>query len=212
VQGAIDGSPQEQGDMKMALGAGLAAMAFLAGSVAHAQKMPKSVMVSMETSDARDAGRILLIGGKNGIQFEVKLQNLVPGEHGIHVHQNPSCDAPSFKTAGGHFNPDGKEHGYDNPKGHHAGDIPLNLHVGDDGMVKQTFFVKGLTLDPKAANSVFANGGTSIIIHQGPDDMKTDPSGNSGAREACGIVSPAHASLGVMSFDSTASHVGASNE
>ncbi len=197
--------------MKRAMGAGLAAIGFLAGGIAHAEKMPKSVMVSMETSDARDAGRILLIGEKDGIKFEVHLQNLDPGKHGIHIHQNPSCDAPSFKTAGGHFNPTGKEHGYDNPKGHHAGDIPINIAVGDDGMDKQSFFVKGLTLNPNAPNSVFANGGTSIIIHQGPDDMKTDPSGNSGAREACGIISIANSSTHAMSFKRTSSHVGASN-
>lgn len=199
--------------MRTAMGAWVAATVLLAGGVAQAAQtmMPKSVMVRMETSDGRDAGRAVLIGEKNSIKVEVQLENLDPGKHGIHFHQYPKCDAPSFATAGGHFNPYGKQHGYKNPKGHHAGDIPINLSVGDDGMVKQTFTVKGLTLDPKAQNSVFANGGTSLVVHAGPDDMKTDPSGNSGAREACGIISIKNASTNAMGFVPTQSHVSSSN-
>lgn len=165
------------------------AAALLLGGAALAQSTPKAVTVQMETSDGRDAGKVTLVGIKGGVKVQADLRNLDPGSHGIHIHQFPKCDTPDFKSAGPHFNPASKQHGTDNPQGHHAGDMPLNLQVGDDGMVKKTFTTKNVTLDPHAANSVFANGGTSIIVHAGPDDMKTDPSGNSGAREACGIIS-----------------------
>ncbi len=150
---------------------------------------PKAVKVQMETSSESFGGTVWLVQEKKDVKFIIKLKNLDPGQHAIHIHQNPACDAPEFKTAGGHFNPSGKQHGLQNPAGHHAGDLPLNLDVRDDGTAMATFTSTDVTLDPKAPNSVFANGGTSIIVHKGPDDMKTDPSGNSGARESCGIVS-----------------------
>ena len=158
------------------------------------QGTPKSVTVQMETSDGRDGGKAVLVQEKKDVKVEVTFKSLNPGSHAIHFHQYPKCDAPDFKTAGGHFNPAGKQHGIQNPQGHHAGDMPLNLVVGDDGMVKKDFTTKDITLDPKAPNSVFANGGTSIIVHAKEDDMKTDPSGNAGSRESCGIVNIVNAS------------------
>ena len=177
--------------------AGACLAASLAGS-AWAQNapqgMPKSVTVQMETSDGRDGGKAVLVQEKKDVKVEVNFKNLNPGTHAIHFHQYPKCDAPEFKTAGGHFNPAGKQHGIQNPQGHHAGDMPVNLVVGDDGAVKKDFTTTDLSLDPKAANSVFANGGTSIMVHSKEDDMKTDPSGNAGSRESCGIVNIANAS------------------
>ena len=174
------------------------------GTLATAQdataKLPKAVTVQMETSDGRDGGKIVLVQERSDVKVEADLKSLNPGVHAIHFHQNPKCDAPDFKTAGGHFNPGGKQHGFQNPQGHHAGDMPINLNVGDDGMVKKAFTTKDITLDPKAPNSVFSNGGTSIMVHMQADDMKTDPSGNAGARESCGIVSLANASAKAPGF------------
>ena len=163
------------------------------------QKLPKSVTVQMETTAAQDGGKALLTSEKNGVKIEIEFKNLSPGIHGIHIHQYPKCDIPDFKSAGGHFNPTGKQHGLDNPQGHHAGDLAGNITAGDDGDARATFFSKDLTLDPSKPNSVFANGGTALLVHAGPDDMKTDPSGNSGAREACGVISLANASTGKQS-------------
>ena len=170
-------------------GMGLAAVAWVGLASVGAGQTPKAVKVQMETSSASFGGTVWLVQEKNDVKFIAELKNLDPGTHAIHVHQNAACDAPEFKTAGGHFNPSGKQHGLQNPAGHHAGDLPVNIEVRDDGNGRATFISKDVTLDPKAPNSVFANGGTAILVHKGPDDMKTDPAGNAGARESCGIVS-----------------------
>ena len=121
-----------------------------------------------------------------GVKIEVHVNGLTPGDHGIHVHEVGQCDPPDFKTAGGHFNPGGHEHGSMNPQGKHAGDLG-NITVGADGHGMLSATSSDLTLG-EGANSLFQPGGTSVMIHAGPDDNKTDPSGGSGARIACGVV------------------------
>lgn len=152
-------------------------------------KAKNTVTVPLTNSQGQDAGTATFSPARGGkVEIKLNLQNLPVGQHGVHIHQNPKCDAPDFKSAGGHFNPDAKQHGYQNPAGHHNGDLPQNVEIGEGHVGKATFKVDSLSMTPGAANSIFANGGTSIMVHEKADDMKTDPSGNSGNRIACGVI------------------------
>lgn len=141
----------------------------------------------MHNSQGEVIGEILMKQTDKGVQFTTLLNNLPPGSHGIHVHEVGVCEAPDFESAGAHFNPDHKQHGIENENGPHAGDLP-NLEVDADGSAQLTFQTHALTLKPSEPNSLFDENGSSIVIHELPDDYKTDPAGNSGARIACGII------------------------
>ncbi len=123
-----------------------------------------------------------------GVRIVVTVNGLMPGMHGIHIHTVGKCEGPAFASAGGHLNPDMKMHGKDNPMGQHAGDL-LNITVDEKGKAKETLVAQGVTLGP-GPNSLFHDGGTALVIHAMPDDYKTDPAGNSGARIACGVIMP----------------------
>jgi len=142
--------------------------------------------VELKDAQGKDVGTITLWQKGLGVGLQLHLHGLTPGEHAIHFHQTPKCDAPDFKSAGPHFNPDGKKHGLENPEGHHAGDMQ-NFTVDAQGKADAELEDKDVTLG-EGAHSLFSNGGTAIVIHAKADDMKTDPSGNSGDRIACGVV------------------------
>jgi len=143
---------------------------------------------AIKTSAGADAGKVTFSGAKGGVKVKIELKNVPFGDHGVHIHASPVCDAPDFKGAGGHFNPDGKKHGYMSDMGHHNGDLPKSVSVGEDHTGAATFVLTSISLDPAAANSIFANGGTSLVVHEKADDEKTDPSGNSGNRIACAVI------------------------
>lgn len=153
----------------------------------HAQSKNGTLVVPIKTSSGDDAGAATFKENKAGTELtiSVKLKNLPFGEHAVHIHANPVCDAPDFKGAGGHFNPDSKQHGMENPMGHHAGDMPRNISIGEDHTGTITYKVDYLTLAAGAPNSVL---GHSIMVHEKADDMKTDPTGNAGNRIACGVI------------------------
>lgn len=147
-------------------------------------------VVQLKDAQGQGVGTATIISGTRGVVVRFELQKLPPGEHAVHFHQNAKCDPPDFKSAGEHFNPEGKKHGLDVEGGAHAGDME-NIRVRDDGSFNGSVSNDRMELAPgDIANSVFAKGGTALVIHERADDQKSQPSGNAGARIACGVVTP----------------------
>ncbi len=149
-------------------------------------KMAATAKADLSDSKGQHVGTAKLKGTDQGVSVAIEVANLPPGVHGFHIHAVGKCETPDFKSAGGHFNPEGKKHGLENPEGHHAGDLQ-NLTVDARGKAKVKVVVTGVTLG-EGANSLFHPEGTALVIHAAPDDMKTDPAGNAGARIACGVI------------------------
>jgi Cu-Zn family superoxide dismutase len=163
--------------------AGLAVTALLSGCMAQMEQQGVAKVVA--SAQLRDPGgvthgvaRIERVGGKARVIVEASA--LPPGDHGLHIHMVGLCEGPAFASAGPHWNPDMKMHGRDNPMGAHRGDLP-NLQIGTDGTGTVSFDLPG------EASALLDADGASIVVHAAPDDYKTDPSGNSGGRVACGV-------------------------
>ena len=123
-----------------------------------------------------------------GVEVQVNVEGFTgnDGAHGIHIHEHGLC-SPDFGAAGGHFNPAGAEHGLHNPHGPHPADLP-NVTIGEAGNRSYSAVGIGFTLDENVGRSILAGDGSALMIHAEPDDLRTDPDGNSGGRVACGVI------------------------
>jgi Cu-Zn family superoxide dismutase len=157
-------------------------------SMGKTRDAPPSLIVNSEIIDANGQilGSVRVTQEPEGARIVTNLIGLPAGVHGVHLHAAGRCDTPGFTTAGAHFNPGMKQHGSMNPAGTHAGDLP-NITVGDDRRASYDVVSTGLRLADGPA-PLLGLDGAAIVIHAAADDYKTDPSGNSGARIACGIL------------------------
>lgn len=168
--------------MMLRLGFIVGAAAMLVGT-AQADMMTADglkVVAKLRDTAGGDHGMAVVKMHDGIMHITVKATGLPAGVHGMHIHTIGKCDGANFAGAGGHWNPDMKMHGHDNPMGAHRGDLP-NLIVGEDGrgMIKADI--------PAGSGELIDADGASLVIHASPDDYKTDPSGNSGGRIACGV-------------------------
>ena len=165
----------------------LAAVTLLAGcATIAAPPAPRTATATLLGAQGRNVGTATFTQVGNAVRVVLEARGLPPGAKGVHVHEIGRCDPPSFNSAGGHFNPGKRQHGLLNPQGPHAGDLP-NLTVAADGTGRLETTTERLTLG-SGSTSVFDADGSALVVHAGPDDFRTDPTGNSGGRAACGAL------------------------
>ena len=145
-------------------------VSFAAGAAALELRAP------LFGADGAQRGTVTIGDGPGGLTLGIDAAGLSPGLHGVHLHAVGRCDGPDFASAGPHWNPASRQHGLENPEGHHSGDLP-NQEVGPNGKLKAL-------INPIPRDLLDADG-VALVIHAAPDDYRTDPSGNSGARIAC---------------------------
>lgn len=162
----------------------IAACAVAAGCAAT-KPAPMTATAELRNAQGQPVGTATLTDVGGGVRVIVEARNLPPGDKGVHIHEVGRCEPP-FTTAGGHFNPGKRQHGLQNPAGPHAGDLP-NITIGTDGTGRLETVTDRVTLGG-GATSLFDADGSAIVIHAAPDDHRTDPAGNSGARIACGVI------------------------
>lgn len=146
----------------------------------------QSAKALLKDAQGKVVGNATLTQTPNGVLVRLSIMGLPAGERAFHIHAVGRCEPP-FTSAEGHFNPGGKQHGFLSAAGAHAGDMP-NLHVPASGALEVEVLNRLVTLDKGAANSLLGPSGTSLIIHAGKDDYKSDPAGDAGGRIACGVI------------------------
>lgn len=147
---------------------------------------PPTAGVTLRDANGRVAGSAVFLQEDDGVRVLLDVKNLPPGVKAVHIHDVGQCVAPSFESAGPHFNPTKAEHGSENPKGPHGGDLP-NITVDATGQGHLEFTDTRVSLRPGPTFLLDANG-SALVVHEGPDDLRTDPDGKSGARIACGVL------------------------
>ena len=157
------------------------------GAVVSSTIGPPRLNAELRDGQGRSLGRATVEQSGDSLRVSVEVAGMSAGSYGAHLHAAGRCDAPRFTTAGAHWNPIGQKHGKDNPQGMHKGDLP-NLLVGADGRGSFEYTVPNAMLSGTSPAKLIDEDGASVVIHAKPDDHRTDPSGNSGARIACGVL------------------------
>jgi Cu-Zn family superoxide dismutase len=165
----------------------VALLAFGSWGEMAAQQLPTAAARLID-AQGREVGIVRLQETPiKGVLLRIEVSGLSPGEHAIHIHEVGRCDAPTFDSTGGHFNPWNHDHGAASSNGMHAGDL-LNLSVPGPGRIEVERLARTVTLADGLLNSLFDEDGSAIVIHAGPDDYTSQPSGNAGDPVACGVV------------------------
>ena len=152
------------------------------------QEPSEEIEVTMYDTDEEPIGTAVLSEADDGLTIALVAEGLEPGEHGMHIHDAGLCQGPNFETAGDHFNPTDASHGFDHEDGPHAGDLE-NIEVAEDGTVSTEVPADNVTiLDEDVETSLLTDSGTSLIIHEDPDDYVSQPSGDAGDPIACGVI------------------------
>ncbi len=157
-----------------------------AGKGEWSKATPSGATVVLKDQKGNTVGNLVLTTGESGIALSAKFAGLPPGPHAFHIHEKGVCEG-EFASAGGHFNPGHAKHGILNDAGRHAGDLP-NLEIPSDGKLDIDLFLTGVSLTPGSPTNLNDQDGSSFVVHAGPDDYKTDPTGNAGGRIACGVL------------------------
>nr|WP_275113392.1 superoxide dismutase family protein [Rhodanobacter denitrificans] len=138
------------------------------------------------TAGNQARGWIKLANTHDGVHLRGEVDGLRAGSiHGFHVHEKGDCSAADASSAGGHFNPGGQPHGKVAHGSHHAGDMD-NIIADARGRARVDIHLEGVSLASGMANSI---AGRAIVVHAAPDDYRSQPAGNAGARLACGVIS-----------------------
>jgi superoxide dismutase, Cu-Zn family len=159
----------------------------------HAANAADQVNAMLKDKQGKEVGTVALTQTPAGVLLRLSLKGVPPGERAFHIHETGKCEAP-FESAGDHFNPGKHKHGIAAGEGH-AGDMP-NLHIPQNGQLEVEILNKAISLDKGKPNSVLKTGGTSIVIHAGKDDYKSDPAGSAGDRIVCGVIQEGGSTVG----------------
>lgn len=172
--------------LAVALGAAFPAAAQPSARPSSRASTPETYEVVMRNAKGRKVGTVKLTQTPHGVLLTGNLAHLRPGVHAIHFHAVGKCEAPTFSSAGGHFNPTHKAHGFEVPAGMHAGDM-ANLVVPKSGRIRFQILNPNVTLDSGPTRLRDADG-SALVVHAKADDYKSQPSGDAGARVACGVI------------------------
>jgi Cu-Zn family superoxide dismutase len=159
------------------------ATAACSGHSKPARVVPSAANTVLINQQNRRLGTAAVLQSRSGGLLVLKLTGVPPGQHGLHVHATGACEPPTFASAGPHYNPGNRKHGARNPQGPHAGDLP-NVVARPDSTVDTT-----LAIPVEVVSAIGSGAGAkALVLHAQPDDLMTDPSGNSGDRIACGVL------------------------